>query len=186
MTRAGAWLAGVLVAAAPLLANASDWVQVDGSRLAFAGKYQGEVFTGMFPGFRTRLHFDPTQPEQARLEVDIPMAGVTTGNPEYDGEMRAAAFFDSAAFPQARFQAIGARPLADGRYAMDGTLRLRGISKPVTLTFEWTGGEQAVLFGRATLRRLEFGVGSGPWADTRMIPDEIAVSTRVRLVPAVR
>jgi polyisoprenoid-binding protein YceI len=41
-----------------------------------------------------------------------------------------------------------------------------------------------VLAGRATVKRLDFGIGAGDWADTAMLPDEIAVSTRVRFVPA--
>ncbi len=42
-------------------AFAVDYVQSTGSSLVFAGKYQGEVFTGKFPGFATRLSFDPKQ-----------------------------------------------------------------------------------------------------------------------------
>ena len=40
-------------------ALAADYVQAQGSSLAFSGKYQGEVFTGTFPGFTSRLSFDP-------------------------------------------------------------------------------------------------------------------------------
>ena len=65
-----------------------------------------------------------------------------------------------------------------------GTLSLRGVSKPVTLTFTWTPGDKPVLAGKATVKRLEFGVGEGDWADTDLLPNEIAVSTKVFFVPA--
>lgn len=165
-------------------AVAADYVQAPGSTLAFAGKYQGEVFVGRFPGFTTRLSFDPQRLEGARLEVTIPMATATTRNPDYDGEMRGASFFDAARFPQATYVATRFRALGGNRYAADGTLTLRGASKPVTLTFEWTPGARPVLFGRAAVPRLAFGVGGGQWADTGLIPDAIAVSTRVVLSPA--
>lgn len=165
-------------------ALAADYVQAPGSTLAFAGKYQGEVFVGRFPGFSTRLSFDPRQLEAARLEVTIPMATATTRNADYDGEMRGAAFFDAAKFPQARFVAGKFRALGGNRYAADGTLTLRGARKPVTLTFEWTPGANPVLFGRAAVQRLDFGVGGGQWADTKLLPDAIAVSTRVVFKPA--
>jgi polyisoprenoid-binding protein YceI len=41
-----------------------------------------------------------------------------------------------------------------------------------------------VLTGKATVKRLDFGVGGGDWADTSLIPNEIAISTKVLLAPA--
>ncbi len=165
-------------------AVAADYVQAPGSTLAFAGKYQGEVFVGRFPGFSTRLSFDPRKLDASRLEVTIPMATATTRNADYDGQMRGTAFFDATKFPQATYVATKFRALGGNRYAADGTLTLRGASKPVTLTFEWTQGANPVLFGRAAVQRLDFGVGGGQWADTGLIPNAIAVSTRVLLKPA--
>jgi polyisoprenoid-binding protein YceI len=175
-------LALSLLMSAPALA--ADYVQAPGSSLAFGGTYQGEAFSGTFPGFETQLSFDPAQPASARLEVAIPLANATTGNPDYDGELRGAAFFDAAKFPQARYTATGFRALGGNRYAADGTLSLHGASRPVTLAFEWTPGAMPVLSGRATVRRLEFGVGGGDWADPSLIPDAIAVSTKVVFRPA--
>lgn len=177
----------LLFAATLLLATpaaAADWVQAPGSSLVFAGTYQGEVFNGHFPGFQTRMSFDPDEPESARLEVDIPLAGVTTGTPDFDLEMRGEGFFNVARYARARYAAEGARELADGRYAAEGTLELRGASHPVTLTFTWEAGERPVLAGRAVVDRLAFGIGAGDWADTSLIPAGIAISTRVVFRPA--
>ena len=41
-----------------------------------------------------------------------------------------------------------------------------------------------MLAGKATVKRLDFGVGGGDWADTELLPNEIAVSTKVVLQPA--
>lgn len=172
----------LLLAVAPALA--ADYVQAPGSALTFAGNYEGEVFTGRFPGFVTKFSFDPAQPAASRLDVTIPLATATTGNSDYDGEMRGSAFFNSAKFPQARYTATKFRALGGNRYAADGTLSLRGVSKPVTLTFTWTPGAKPVLAGKATVKRLDFGVGEGDWADTELIPNDIAVSTKVIFTPA--
>ena len=165
-------------------AFAADYAQAPGSTLAFAGKYQGEVFTGKFPGFATRLSFDPKQLATSKLDVTIPLATASTGNADYDGELRGAAFFNSAKFAQAKYTASKFRALGGNRYAADGTLSLRGINKPVTLEFTWTPGAKPVLAGKATVKRLDFGVGDGDWADTDLIPDAIAISTKVVLQPA--
>lgn len=179
-----AWYFLLALSAGAPAAFAADYTQAPGSSLAFAGNYQGEVFSGRFPAFATRLSFDPKQLATAKLDVTIPLASATTGNSDYDGELRGASFFNSGKFAQARYTASRFRALGGNRYAADGTLSLRGVSKPVTLTFTWTPGANPVLAGKATLKRLDFGVGGGDWADTDTIPNEIAVSTKVILQPA--
>jgi polyisoprenoid-binding protein YceI len=162
----------VAMLAAP--AFAADYMQAPGSTLAFATKYDGETFTGSFPGFSTTLSFDPAKLAEAKLDVSIPLAGAKTGED----------FFNVAKFAQARYTASKVRSLGGNQYAADGTLDLRGVKKPVTLTFTWTPGAKPVLVGKATVRRLDFGVGGGDWADTDTIPNEVAVSTKVVLQPA--
>ena len=165
-------------------AFAANYVQAPGSALTFAGKYQGEVFTGKFPGFATKFSFDPAQLATAKLEVTIPLATATTGNDDYDENLRGDDFFASGKFAQARYTATKFRALGGNRYAADGTLSLHGVDKPVTLEFTWTPGAKPVLAGKATVSRLAFGVGGGDWADTSLIPDAIAVATKVIFVPA--
>lgn len=162
---------------------ATDYTQGPGSTLTFATRYQGEVFVGRLPSFTTRLSFDPKRLATSTLDVDIALAGVTVANPEGDDALRGADFFNVAKYPQARFSARGFRSLGGNRYEADGTLSLRGASKPMTLTFTWTAAGRPVLTGKATVKRLDFGVGGGDWADTDLIPNEVAVSTRVVLVP---
>ena len=174
----------LLLALAGRPALAADYVQAPGSTLTFASQFQGEVFTGHFSRFTTTLSFDPQQLEQARLEVTIPLASATTANPERDSTLQGDDFFSSATFPQARYSASKFRHLGDNRYAADGTLTLRNVSHPVTLTFTWTDGVAPVLAGKATVQRLDFGVGGGDWADLEMIPNAVAVSTRVNLQAA--
>lgn len=165
-------------------AHAADYVQAPGSTLTFATRYQGEVFTGRFPAFTTRLSFDPRSLGTARLDVAIPLAGAATGDRERDENLRGGDFFNVAKFPQARFVATKFRALGGNRFAADGQLTLRGVSRPVTLSFTWSPGATSVLAGQATVKRLDFGVGGGDWADTGIIPNEVAVSTKVVFKPA--
>ncbi len=176
-------VAAALVAIMSAPAFAADYVQAPGSTLAFASRYDGETFTGSFPGFSTRLSFDPAQLANAKLDVTIPLAGAKTGNEDRDSTLQGAEFFDVAKHAQARYTASKFRALGGNQYAADGTLSLHGVSKPVTFTFTWTPGAKPVLSGKATVKRLDFGVGTGDWADTKAIPNEVAVSTKVVLQP---
>lgn len=169
------------LAALPSGAIAADYRQVAGSTLAFASEYDGETFSGTFPEFRTTLRFDPARPEDARLEVVIPLASVDTDSSERDDTLRDAAFFAVTRHPQARYTATGFRVDGEGGYVADGTLELRGTSAPVTLRMEWHPGDRPVLEARASVSRTRFGVGSGDWADTSILPDAVAVSARVIL-----
>lgn len=173
-------IAAALLAVAPV--SAAEYVQASGA-LSFASQYQGEVFTGQFPGFRTTLSFDPATPQAAKLDVVIPLAGATTRNGDRDSTLQSADFFNVAKFAQARYTANGFRSLGDNKYVANGTLTLRGVSRPATLTFNWTPGTRPVLTGKATVKRLDFGVGGGDWADTDLIPNEVAISTRVTFAP---
>jgi polyisoprenoid-binding protein YceI len=172
----------LLVAAGPSLA--ADYVQAPGSTLTFATKYQGDVFTGRFASFATRMSFDPKALAASKLDVTIALSGAATGDTERDSSLKGGDFFNVAKFPQAHYLATKFRALGGNRYAADGQLTLHGVSRPVVLTFTWTPGAKPVLAGQATVKRLDFGVGGGDWADTGIIPNEVAVSTKVMLVPA--
>jgi polyisoprenoid-binding protein YceI len=176
--------AALVATMAAVPAYAADYVQAAGSSLVFASKYDGEVFTGKFGNFTTTLSFDPAKLATSKLDVLIPLAGVSTGNGDRDSTLAGADFFNVGKFAQARYTATKFRSLGGNQYAADGNLSLRGVSKPVTLTFTWTPGAQPVLSGKATVKRLDFGVGSGDWTDTKTIPNEVAVSTKVVFKPA--
>ena len=179
-TAAALWVALLL---APACALAGDYRQVAGSRLAFAGEYDGAVFTGRFETFDTTLRFDPARPGEARLDVVVAMDSVDSDSRERDETLRDAAFFAVAQFPEARFTASGFVPQGDGQYLAHGSLRLRGTTAPVTLRLAWQPGPRPVLEARGTVARLRFGVGGGEWADTSLVPDPIAISAKVLLAP---
>jgi len=181
-TVTAAALVAMMGAATP--AAAADYVQAPGSSLVFATKYDGEVFTGKFAEFTTTLSFDPASLAAAKLDVVIALAGAATGNDDRDSTLSGADFFNVGKFAQARYTASKFRALGGNQYAAEGTLDLRGVSKPVTLTFTWTPGVQPVLAGKATVKRLDFGVGGGDWSDIGTLPDEVAVSTKVVFKPA--
>ena len=163
-------------------AQGADYVALPESTLGFSASFQGEAFDGKFARFTPQIRFDPAKLATSRFDVRIQLASANTRNDERDQMLRTSDFFDVAAKPEARFIATRFRALGGNRYAADGTLALHGVSKPVLLSFTWTAGAKAVLSGEATLKRLDFGVGTGDWADTELLPNEVKVKTRLALV----
>jgi polyisoprenoid-binding protein YceI len=164
-------------------AAAADWTLQSGSTLGFSASYQGETFQGRFGKFTPQIRFDPAKLTDSRFDVRIALASASTSNDERDEMLKGEDFFNSAKLPEARYSASVFRALGGNRYTADGTLNLRGVSRPVTLSFTWTPGAKPVLNGEATLKRLDFGVGSGDWTDTGLIPNEVKVSTHLVLAP---
>lgn len=162
-------------------AQAAAWRVLPGSSLGFSASYEGEPFEGRFARFTPLIQFDPARLAAARFDVSIQLASADTRNAERDELLLGTGFFNSGRTPTARYQATRFRALGGNRYVAEGTLSLNGISKPVALAFTWTPGATAVLNGQATVRRLDFAVGTGEWADLELLPNEVRVTTRLLL-----
>lgn len=174
-------LVAALLISAP--AFAANYSQAPGSMLAFATKYQGQTFTGRFGGFDTRLTLDPAKLASAKLQVSINMRTASTNDKDRDGYLNGADFFDPSKFATATYVSNDIKSAGPNQYIANGTLTLRGVSKPVQLKFSLNPNAQgAQLTGSALIKRLDFGVGgSKDWRDVSVIPNEVAVSTRVNL-----
>ncbi len=177
----------ILFAALALLSaavHAKDWaVDPAASTLGFGGTYQGEKFSGRFTRFEAAIRFDPADLTASRFDVSIDVTSAATGNADYDGQLATREFFDFAHFAKAHFVTHGFKP-AGKDFVADGTLTIRDRSQPVTLEVEFEpNGDGATLDVRTTLKRLDFGIGSGDWADTGVIANEVPVSAHLVLKP---
>ncbi|MBS0213890.1 MAG: YceI family protein [Proteobacteria bacterium] len=175
---------GLLACPAALAAN---W-HADGktSALAFSTISQGATVAGTFKNFNAAIDFDPVKLAGSRFDVTITLASADTAAEERDQMLRGPDFLDATRTPTAKYTSTKFRSLGGNRYAADGTLTLRGVSKPVTLTFTWTPGTPPSLVGDATLNRLDFNVGGGQWADTSQIGNAVKIHTVLKLVPAAK
>ena len=104
-----------------------------GSSLKFTAIQQGAKFESRFETFTARVQFDPAQPETGRITARIDLGSVDTGNPERDEVLKTADWFSLSQWPEASFTAERIVRAADG-YAASGTLTLRGVTRPVTLS----------------------------------------------------
>jgi len=78
------------------------------------------------------------------------------------------------------FVASQVRALGANRYEMRGTLTLKGRSREMTVPVTYTPGKGAATFdGAFVLRRLDFGIGEGMWADVATVANEVRVNFRI-------
>ncbi|HVX05900.1 MAG TPA: YceI family protein [Rhodanobacteraceae bacterium] len=185
MTKWFGYSAIAILAALASPAMAKSW-QVDPahSTLAFTNSYQGVEYTGRFRRFTAAIDYDPNDLAHAKFDVAIDITSLDTQNSERDHTALGADFFDTAKFPRAHFVTTAFHKAANGKVVAEGVLTLRGVSKPVALTVSFKpDGSAAVLDVTAQLKRLDFGLGTGQWADTSMIGDGVAVHGHLSLKP---
>ena len=152
----------------PIAAQARDW-QTDAaqSTLTFKGSYQNEAFDGKFKKFDAAISYDEADLTKAKFDVKVDLATVDTASSERDDSLKGSDFFDLKKFPQAHFVTTSFAKGADGAVVAQGTLTIRDQTKPVVLKLKFVAsGDKATLDVDATLKRLDFGLGTGKdWAD---------------------
>ncbi len=183
----GAALAAAIwlpVAAVAAPANEFE-LEAAGSSLTFTAVQQGAKFESRFDRFTATVRFDPASPESGSISSRIDLGSVDTGNPERDEVLTGADWFSVGRWPEAVFTAGRIVRVGDG-YRASGTLTLRDVTAPVSLSFRWTpasAAQPARLLGSATLERLAFGVGQGDWRDTAYVGNRVDVQVNIRLRP---
>ncbi|HEV7122136.1 MAG TPA: YceI family protein [Rhodanobacter sp.] len=173
----------LLAFALPGFVLATDYsVQPTTSRLGFSAVFQGESFDGHFSQWTAAIRYDPANLASSTFDVKVAPASVQTGDSDRDSALPGKYFFDVAQFPEAHFVTTGFRRNGSQVIA-EGKLTLRGVTKPVSLnvTFKPHAGG-ATLDVAGTVKRLDFGVGSGEYADTSVIGADVRITAHLQLI----
>ena len=148
-----------------------------------ADQAAGTAAPGVFKEFDTRLAgFEPDKPEAAKLDVTVKVTSADMKNGDVNRAIRGPEWFDFARFPQAEFQSGDIRRVAPGRYVARGVLSLKGMKKDLEVPFTWQeSASAATMQGELNVDRLEFGIGTGEWADGKTIGLGVRVKFNVRM-----
>jgi polyisoprenoid-binding protein YceI len=168
----------LLLGALPLAAHAVEYqqVQADKSATTFAYKQMGVAMDGKFRKFATQLSFDPRQPASAKASIDVDLASIDTGSSEADQEVGGKQWFNTKAFPTAHFASSSVKPLGGNRYAVSGLLTIKGRTQPVSAPTTVTiSGNTASFDGAFVIKRADFAIGEGPWADFGTVANEVSI-----------
>jgi len=104
-------------------------------------------------------------PSASALEVTIQTASVDTRDANRDGHLRSADFFDADTYPTIGFVATGFDVVDDTTVEVTGDLTIKGVTKPVTVPFEFGGaavdpfGNERIGFeGSVVVNRKDWGL----------------------------
>jgi polyisoprenoid-binding protein YceI len=143
---------------------------------------------GQFTTFHAEIITAPN-PLESSATATIDLSSVTTGNETRDNDLRSSNFFDAATHPEMTFRSTGIRRDGDD-FIVDGDLTIRGVTKPVSLTFEVNGfgpdpygGTRAGFSARGEINRSDFGVSfNAPVPGGVMISEKIQIEIEAEAV----
>ena len=177
-------LAAVVAGMGPVTAMA-DTVVPGKSEIAFTMKQMGVNFDGRFKAWKADIVFKTAALDQSKATIDIDLASLDLASADSEAEARDALWFNTPKFPVAHFASTSFRSLGGDRYEVAGKLALKGITRdcvvPIAIKADAAGNRVAE--GAFLLKRLEYKIGEGEWADTATVADDIRVRVRIVLPP---
>jgi polyisoprenoid-binding protein YceI len=136
------------------------------SRLGFVARHAMVTkVRGSFEEFEGSAHLDLENPANSTATVTFAMSSINTQQGQRDDHLRTSDFFDVNNFPTGKFTSTSVKKVDDETYELTGDLTLRGVTKPITTTWETTGvardpygNLRAGFEGKAVLNRKDFGI----------------------------
>ena len=133
--------------------------------VGFVARHMGlSKVRGQFTKFDGTIEGDPSDITTAKARFEVDLASVDSGNPDRDGHLKSADFFDVEKNPTMTFVSKSITGSGD-EYKVLGDLTIKGVTKEVELTYEH-GGEGVDPYGNrklggtltGTIKRSEWGL----------------------------
>ena len=150
----------------PSTLTGSYTIDATHSRIGFVARHAMVTkVRGSFNEFAGSGQLDLENPSNSRVELTIQTASIDTRNADRDAHLRSNDFFDMENHPQIRFVSTATERVDADHYRVTGDLTIKGVTKPVTVDFEYSGsavdpyGNNRIgLEGKTTVNRKDWGV----------------------------
>jgi polyisoprenoid-binding protein YceI len=151
-------------------------IQTEKSTLIFVYKQMGVPVDGNFKKFTAQLNFDPAKLSTAKAALDLDVTSIDTGSDEGNDEVATKAWFNTKAFPRAKFESTSFKALGGNKYEVTGKMSIKGRTQNVTAPFTLNQqGSNAIVDGAFVLKRADFAIGEGSWSDFGTVANEIQI-----------
>ncbi len=160
-------------------------VLIDKSEIRFISRQMGVNVEGRFRKWRANIVFLPKDLAHSRADFDIELASVDLASDEAETEVKRPLWFDTAKFPSARFESQSITDLGGDKYQVAGQLTLKGVAHDavIPIAVRKDAGGNSVAEGNFTIKRLDYRIGDGQWADPDTVANEVVVRVRMVLPP---
>ena len=165
------------------------------SRLGFTARHAMVTkVRGSFETFEGSAELNFEDPTESSATVTFDIASIATGQAQRDEHLRTNDFFDAPTYPKATFVSTSVKKVDDTTFELTGDLTLKNVTKPVTITWEYTGTARdpfgnlrAGFEGKGTLNRKDWGISYNAALETGgvLISDKIALEFDISAIKAV-
>lgn len=170
-------LAALCAFSVPASAAGVDYAK---SEITFVSKQMNVPVQGRFRKFTAQIAFDPNKLAASKADIEVDLGSIDTGSADADAEVGKKAWFNTTAFPAAKFASSAVTQAGPDKFEARGKLSIKGIGQDITAPFTVKrAGDAATYEGGFTLKRLQFKIGEGAWSDTDTVADEVQVKFRI-------
>ncbi|MBI1228105.1 MAG: polyisoprenoid-binding protein [Bacteroidetes bacterium] len=168
-----------------LMAPAKQWkVDKAHSAISFSINHLFTAVEGRFLQFEDEFLFDPNNLQESKASFTIDVASVNTQEQKRDQHLQSADFFDAEKFSKIKFTSTRFESKGGNNYVAYGKLTIKDVTKEITLPFKVLGttdhpmmkGTKVMgIAAETTINRNDYGVGTGSWAATMVVGDQVNV-----------
>ena len=147
------------------------------SEITFVAKQMGVPLDGKFGKFEAQITLDMKKPEAGKIAFTIDLGSAAVGDAETVKELKKPEWFNVGKFPAATFSSASIKQTGVGKLEVGGILSIKGNAKPLIVPVTLTPGAGGVTFaqGSFSLKRVDFKIGEGDWADVSIVANDVEV-----------
>ena len=171
--------------------DATSWkMDASHSSVSFSVNHFLVPVDGRFNNFEgeVKLAKDNLLNSSASFTIDV--ASVDTRDEKRNKHLQSGDFFDAKKFPKMTFVSNKFEDKGNGELVVHGKLTIKDVTKDVTIPFKILGEMQhpmkknMLVSGiqlKTTINRNDYGVGSGSWAASAVVGDEVEIKVTLEL-----
>ncbi len=186
-----AFVAAILFSFTVQAQDSSIWMlDKDHTSVNFSINHFFSEVKGKFTDFKGNFQLDPKNIAGGKISFAIKVNSINTENAKRDTHLQSPDFFDAETYQELTFVSTKLEPTSKNEFLAHGNLTMRGVTKKVSLPFKITGEmEHPMMKGtmilglllNTSLNRTDYNIGTGSWATTMVVGDEVKINIPMEL-----
>ncbi len=150
------------------------------SRIGFQATLGGQAVDGVFKSWDAQIAFDPKNLKASHALISVETSSAMTGQPTRDALLPTPAWLSTHKFPKATLISRSISQIGPGRYLATADLKLRGVTRRVSVPFTVTISQAAGrMLASMMIDRTTFGIGQVPGMRLTSLSPMVKVTMRL-------